>query len=86
LIASRSSLTDIYIILLSERIYVALAINWRGLENLTVTFPFMLIVDIIASNCFVTYLGKTTGFLTSEIVILIAAVLGFELTTTYIVY
>ena len=86
MIASGSSLTDIYIILVSERIYVALAINCSGFENLTVTFPFMLIVYIVATNYFVPYLGIITGFLTSEIVILIGAALGFERTTTYIVY
>ena len=86
MIASGSSLTVIYIILVSERIYVALAINYSGFENLTVTFPFILIVYIVASNCFDPYLGIATGFLTSEIVILIGTALGFDRTTTYIVY
>ncbi len=46
----------------------------------------MLIVYIVASNSFKPYFGITTGFLTSEIVILIGAAIGFERTTTYIVY
>ena len=86
MIASESSLTVIYIILLSERTYVALAISYSGLENLMVTLPFILIFDIVASSCLLAALGITTAFVPSGVVILIPAAFGFCWTSTYMVY